>query len=94
MAAALCFESRKFALSGVPANHFAIHEKGRYFFVQRGGGEIDQRPQVAVTEEQFDAWTTNGKIATLLAFGGAASGLSAAAIYLHAVWRRQSLPAE
>lgn len=49
-------ERRKCDLSGVPAGHFAVRENGRTFYVPRGGPPIDQRPQVAITAEQYGVW--------------------------------------
>lgn len=93
MVLALCFEARKRSLSGVPANHIAVHENGRYYFVPRGGGASDQRPQTAITAEQFEAWKANADVAMLLACGGVALGFVAAGIYLHRIWQRNTLPA-
>ena len=53
------FDSRKFTLSGVPTNHYAVNENGRTFYVPRGGPPLDQRPQVPLTAEQYRLWEEN-----------------------------------
>ena len=58
-AAAGWFDHRKYALSGVPVDHYAVNENGRLFYVHRGGPPIDQRPQVPITAEQYRLWEEN-----------------------------------
>jgi hypothetical protein len=57
--AGLWFEYRKHELSGVPAHHFALDVDGQKFHVPRGGGPVEQRPQVPMTEEQYQLWQEN-----------------------------------
>jgi hypothetical protein len=64
-AAAGWFDHQKYALSGVPAGHFAVNENGRQFYVHRGGPPIDQRPQVLITAEQYRLWDENDQASSL-----------------------------
>src|SRR5437764_11392936 len=65
------FDDRKFALSGVPSNHFAVSENGRTFYVPRGGPPLDQRPQVPLTAVQYELWDENAQSASVWAGRGA-----------------------
>ena len=55
------FEQRKHTLSGVPTNHFAVNDNGRLFWVHRGGGPVNERPQVPMTAEQYRRWEENDR---------------------------------
>jgi hypothetical protein len=61
------YDSRKYTLSGVPSNHYAVNENGRTFYVPRGGPPLDQRPQVPLTAEQYRHWEENEQSASLWA---------------------------
>jgi hypothetical protein len=61
------FDHRKHSLSGVPANHFALNESGRFFYVPRGGPPIAERPQVPLTAEEYRRWEENAQSGRLWA---------------------------
>jgi hypothetical protein len=75
--AAFIFEARKFNLSGVPFNHFALNEGERYFYVPRGGGPIEDRQQKLISLSQYHAWEVNSAIAFLFGLLGVIFGFVA-----------------
>ena len=83
------FDSRKYTLSGVPTNHYAVNENGRAFYVPRGGPPLDRRPQVPLTAEQYGLWEENGQSGSLWVGAAALCFLAAAAT---AVWLRLAGP--
>jgi len=83
-------EYRKHTLSGVPWGHFAVSADGRKFHVPRGGGPVEGRPQVPMTEEQYRHWQEN----KFAAWGWALAGVSCwmagvAVLHLARRFRRQ-----
>jgi hypothetical protein len=81
---AMVFDALKFSLSGVPSNHFALYEDGRYFYVPRGGGLINERPQVPISQGQYRSWQTNSFIAGLFGLACVLSGGVASAVVIRA----------
>jgi hypothetical protein len=73
---AVWFEFRKPRLSGVPWGHFAMSADGRQFHVPRGGGPVESRPQVPMSEEQYLQWEQNGFIAQSWALPGVSCWLA------------------
>jgi len=83
------FDTRKFTLSGVPTNHYAVNENGRTFYVHRGGPPLDRRAQAPLTAEQYRLWVENEESASLWAGSGGLCFLAAVAT---AVWLKSSGP--
>jgi hypothetical protein len=64
--AGLWFQERKHVRSGVPNNHWATREGERYYYVHRGGGPVEQRPQYPITAEQYRTWEENRRTGDVL----------------------------
>jgi len=64
--AGLWFQGRKHTRSGVPNNHWATREGDRYYYVHRGGGPVEDRPQYPLTAEQYRAWEEDKRTGEVL----------------------------
>jgi hypothetical protein len=89
LAAAGWFDGQKYARSGIPSGHYAVVENGRQFYVPRGGPPVDQRPHVALTDEQYQHWDENNQASNLW---GSRGVLCLFAIVGLAIWARLAGP--
>src|SRR4051812_13504712 len=87
------FDHQKRVLSGVPANHFAVDDNGRQFYVPRGGPLIEQRPQVGMTVEQYGLYQENEQLGSLWAERAALCCLAALGIAAYLELTRPAAPA-
>ncbi|MFL5242873.1 MAG: hypothetical protein ACJ8FY_12250 [Gemmataceae bacterium] len=85
--AAGLYDHRRFALSGIPSHHFGVNENGRFFYVSQGGPPVDQRPQFAISAEQYHTWEDNDRLSNDWAQRAALCVLAMGGI---GVWRQLS----
>ena|SRR5205807_9112017 len=79
-AVAMRYAFLKHELSGVPWGRIAFHIDGRKFYTQRGGGPLEQRPQVPMTDEQYRLWEVYEERSRDWALPGAACWMAGVAI--------------
>jgi hypothetical protein len=79
-AVALRFAFRQQELSGVPWGRIALNTDGRKFYTQRGGGPLEQRSQVPMTDEQYRLWEVCEERARDWALPGVACWMAGVAI--------------
>jgi hypothetical protein len=90
----IIFETRKFCLSGVPYEHYVVNEGGRYFYVPRGGGLIEDRKQVSISQSQYHSWQINSRIASLFIMVGVLACAVASAIVVRERLKSKEPPSE